>query len=330
MLEELKDKNILITGGTGFIGKCLTRLLSNYGAKVYPLGCNNYVNAWRCADLRSSAQCNAIFSQAACNGHPFDYVFHLAGYNGGIIFNVENPAKILHDNLLINTNVLEACKNYYISKIVSTITSCGYAWDYKTEHGMLEENYQMGEPHASVAPHGYAKRMLALASRYYYEQYKLNAITVCPTTVYGPGDRFDEGRSKVLSGLIYKFLKAKQEKQTIVTLYGTGQPLREFIYVGDLVRLLALSLLKYDNHAFPLNLGSGHEVSVAELANMVARSVEYTGKIQWDTLKPDGQMRKLLNTSNQRSLFGDIHMTSLKVGIDITVQWCLAKGIVCN
>lgn len=326
MFEELKGKSIMVTGASGFIGSHLSLLLKKYEAKVYRLGYSNDENVDDVFDLRSEVGCEWAFSR-----HKIDYVFHLAGYNGGIMFNIENPASILHDNILMAMNVLESCKKHKVSKVVSTITSCGYGWEYsnQSKFGMLEECYQLGEVAFSVAPHGYAKRMLALASRYYHEQYGLNAVTVCPTTVYGPGDRFDETRSKVLSGLIYKFVNAKQRGDRAVTLYGTGKALREFIYVGDLAHLLILSLLKYEDNKIPLNLASGHEVSVAELAKMIAASVGYTGEIQWDVSKPDGQMRKLLNRDKQLALLGEVALTPLAEGIDLTVGWYLGEQT-CN
>lgn len=331
---NIKGKKILVIGGTGFIGKWLIDELNSHEAVTYSMSSTKSVNAHYSivSDLLNDAELDLTFSQG------FDYVFHLAGYNGGIKFNQDQPAAIFMANTLMAMNLITVCCFTNVQKVVSTVTSCAYpaeeyfdedyeVYGWRPTEVMKEQNYLDGYPHETVACHGYAKRNLLLASYYANKQYGLNAVCVCPTTVYGPGDNFDPNRSKVMGGLIGKFVKAKQENDSSVTLWGTGAAQREFIYVEDAVKYIYLSLLKYDDCSMPLNIGSGQEIPIKELAEKVAKAVKYNGRIEWDTTKPDGQLRKCLDRTRQEKILGKIKLTPLDEGIAKTVEWYLKEKL---
>lgn len=329
----IEGKKVLVTGGTGFIGKWLIDELNSHNAITYSIGNDLSINAkyTRYCDLLDDQRLDNILKEG------FDYIFHLAGYNGGIKFNMEKPAGVFIANTLMAMNIITSAMFSGVQKIVSTVTSCGYPFEeyfdedydvygWRPTEVMIENSYLNGPPHETVACHGYAKRNLQLASYYANKEYGLNAVCVCPTTVYGPGDNFDPDYSKVMGGLIYKFVKAKQENSNSVTLWGTGAAQREFIYVEDAGKYIYLSLLKYNNSSMPLNIGSGQEISIKELAEKVAKAVKYNGKIEWDTSKPDGQLRKCLDRTRQEQILGKIELTPLDEGIQKTVDWYMREN----
>jgi GDP-L-fucose synthase len=228
---------------------------------------------------------------------------------------------------------------YKVPKIVNVVSSCAYPTDelityesgesqFEPREILDEESFFDGPPHETVACHGYAKRNLVLATEYFADQYGTPAICVCPTTLYGPGDSFDAKRTKVMGGMIKRFLQAKQEKAPSVTCWGSGSAKREFLYVEDACKYMALAADKYDSSYTVLNIGSGQEITVKELAEKVAKVVKYDGEILWDTSKPDGQLRKRLDTTRQKQILGDIELTPLEVGIQKTVDWCLQEKVI--
>ncbi len=313
---QLKDKLIGVTGGTGFLGKHICELLRWHGADVIALSHHR----------RGGEQVNLLNTTSVWNTfgrHQFDYVIHAAGYNGGIAFNMAYPYGIFANNTEMAINVINACIAHRVNKLVSLVTSCGYPDVHCINENMTEDLYLHGVVNDTVACHGYAKRNLVLASKYAKQQEGLNAITVCPTTLYGPHDNFSEKKSKVMGGLIRRFMKAAQEKATEVTCWGTGAAMREFMYVRDAANYVILALQKYEDSERPLNIGSGQELTVKELAEKVAKAVKYYGAIRWDTSKPDGQARKRLSRKRQLEILGELPLTPLDAGIENTVNWCL-------
>lgn len=322
---------LFITGGTGFLGKYVTDIMSK-DYRVWSMG-------RRTLDLMDRESISSIFEE-----YLPDYVIHLAGYNGGIKFNLDFPADIFYKNTIMGLNLLDVCANNGVKKIVSMTTSCAYPktniayinepfYNYITAEDRqeyYEQTFFDGDIDDTVACHGFAKRNLALASNFYKKQYGLNAVTLCSTTLYGPGDSFDVNKTKVMGGLIAKFVQAKQRKEPVVTCWGTGNPLREFLYVADAAKLMSLSLLTYNDNKYPLNIGSGQEVSIKQLAEMVAKVVKYNGRIEWDTSKPDGQYRKKLNLNKQKQVLGDISFTPLEEGIQNTVDWYWRNNETCS
>lgn len=339
MFDALHNKDVVVTGATGFFGKHVCKALRDAGA---------FVTGLRSADWdMTDARVPTPVMRALRNTH---YVVHLAGYNGGIQFNLDNPADIFSRNTLMGLNLLNACKDAQIShKVLLVVASCAWPalqWTLTPNtHGTPfemrinaeretcpESEFLEGPPHPSVACHGYAKRNLQLGAEFFNRQYGLPAVTACVTTLYGPGDSFDLKRTKVVGSLIRRFVVAKLKELPEVVCWGTGSARRELIYVEDAARDLVLALMHYDDSTMPLNCGIGTEISIRELAERVASTVGYKGKICWDTTKPDGQLRKKLDTKRFEELFrrvrpelGRPEYSSLDWGLRQTVDWYMAQ-----
>lgn len=321
MFEQLRDKRVVVTGATGFLGGHIMRQLQNIGANAIPLGSDDWNLLYR--REMTGQVCNSL--------RKTDLVIHLAGYNGGISFNAKNSADIFYENTVMGLNLLDACAEFEIPKVVSVVTSCAYpsltnVGDFAREI-CREDDFLEGPPHDSVACHGYAKRNLQLASQFYRDQYDLCAVTCCLTTLYGPGDSFDPERTKVMGGLIERLMQAKRKGQSQFVGWGTGEARREFIYVEDAARDLLLAAIHYADSTSPLNVGTGTEISIRDLTKLVAQAVEYEGEISWDTSKPDGQMRKKLDTSRWSKMTEQYSLTytPLSEGLKKTVEWYKAN-----
>jgi nucleoside-diphosphate-sugar epimerase len=320
---ELSKANICVTGATGFLGKHLVEALRGDGTNIFvPPGPRDEING---SDFTHYPAVQWVFDYMS-RERPVDYVFHLAGYNGGIAFNQKCPADIFAINTIMGLNILKACQEFGVKKVVSVVASCAYP---TSQSVCNEEAFLEGPPHDSVACHGYGKRNLQLASSFYRKQYGLQAVCACPTTLYGPGDSFDPERTKVMGAMIRRFAEAVKNGDRTVTCWGTGKPYRDFLYVKDAAKLLIQVMQHYDNSEIPLNLGFGQEVTVKELASRVAEAVGYNGDILWDVSKPDGQSRKRLDTSRMGSDvdLSEFTITPLNDGIKETVEWYLKNSL---
>jgi GDP-L-fucose synthase len=303
----LENKVVIVTGATGFLGRHVCSLLMKMGAKVNELNSKTW-------DMRKfpNDYVLGLFENA-------DYVIHLAGLNGGIQFNQEHKCDIFLQNTLMGFNLLSTCVHFNkIKKVLSTVTSCGYPQHH---NHLIEYNYIDDKPHRTVSCHGYAKRNIVLATDMFRETYGVPAITVCPTTLYGPGDKTDPIRSKVVGALITRFIIAKRENAESVTLWGTGKAQREIMYVEDAAKYLLVALEKYNTSCYPINIGSEQEFTIAELADKISNLVGYKGKILWDNTKPDGQMRKKLSTYLQYEILGKMQLTDADEGLRKTIAW---------
>ena len=302
---NIKNKKILVTGGTGFLGSAICKNIEDKGGIAIPLK-SEEVNL---LNLESIIQFMAASKP--------DYCIHAAGYNGGIEFNRMYPADILHSNTIMGLNLHYACQYMNVKKVLSIMTSCAYP-DTGMEF-LKEETFWEGLPNKTIRAHGIAKRTLQTAAESYNEQYELNAVTVCVTNLYGPKDTFNLVRTKVVGALIRKFVEAVNENSS-VDCWGTGAPMREFMYVDDAAEAIVQALQKYEDPSQPLNIGTGKDISIKQLVEYIVEATGFSGEVNWDTDKPDGQMKKLLDNTRMSSYI-KISPIEVKEGIKKTVKW---------
>jgi GDP-L-fucose synthase len=294
--------NILVTGGGGFLGSHLVERLRDQGEEPFVARRRDY-------DLTEQADARRLFADA----QP-ELVFHLAAEVGGIGANRANPGRYWYANLAMGLNVIEQGRLAGVRKLVLAGTVCSYP--KFTEPPFREEQLWEGYPEETNAPYGVAKKSLLVGAQAYREQYGLNAIYLMPANLYGPGDNFHPTNAHVIPDLVRKMVDGGDE----VVLWGDGSPTREFLYVDDCVEGLLLAAERYDG-ADPVNLGTGREISIAELAELVAEVTGFTGEIRWDRSMPNGQPRRALDASRARELFGFEARTPLRDGLEQTVAW---------
>lgn len=316
-MDEFQGKKILITGASGFLGRYLLKELYKRGAEPALIQTFDHSRY----DLLERHDVRML----GCEKR--DYIFHLAGYNGNIQFNLSDGADIFFRSTVMGLNLLDWAKDKG-AKVISCVTSCaypekGYDVDGSTYSIEIckEDNFVNGPCNQTVACHGYAKRNLQFATQLFNRQYGLNAVTVCPTTLYGPYDSFDPKKTKVMGGLIKRFVDAQIQGLPDVTLWGTGKPMREFLYVTDAAEMIVDAALKYNDSNLPLNLGSGHELSIKDLAENIKCAANYFGEIKWDTSKQDGQYRKRLDLTRMSKVLGPRSFVPLYTGIKQTVEY---------
>jgi len=247
-----------------------------------------------------------------------ELAFHLAAEVGGIGANRANPGRYWYANLIMGAHVLEQCRLHATPKLVLVGTICAYP--KHTPVPFREDDLWNGYPEETNAPYGIAKKTLLVGAQAYREQYGLNAIYLLPVNLYGPGDNFDLETSHVIPALVRKMLEAKERGEREVVLWGDGSPTREFLYVEDCAEGLALAAERYDGPE-PVNLGTGEEISIRDLAHLVAEITGFSGELLWDTTKPNGQPRRRLDTSRAQALFGFQARTPLREGLARTVEW---------
>jgi GDP-L-fucose synthase len=302
------DKKILVTGGAGFLGSFLVEKLirdrnANPEGIVVPRSKN--------MDLRIWENCVKVVKD-------IDIVLHLAGKGGGIGYNRRYPATLFYDNILMNTQLMEAARLEEAEKFVGIGTVCSYP--KYTPVPFKEENLWNGYPEETNASYGLSKKIMLVQSQAYRQQYGFHSIHLLMVNLYGPRDNFDPESSHAIPALIKKMVDAKLEGKNEVAIWGTGRASREFLYVEDAAEGILLATEKY-NKPDPVNLGAGKEITIKELANLIAELTEYTGKLVWDTSKPDGQPRRCLDTSKAKGEFGFEARTDLKEGLKRTIEW---------
>jgi GDP-L-fucose synthase len=247
-----------------------------------------------------------------------ELVFHLAAEVGGIGANRANPGRYWYANLMMGAHVLEQARIHATRKLVIAGTICSYPKFAPVP--FLEEDLWDGYPEETNAPYGVAKKAVLVGAQAYREQYGTNAIFLLPVNLYGPGDNFDLETSHVIPALIRKMVEAGERGEQEVVLWGDGTPTREFLYVDDCVKGLALAAERYDG-ADPVNLGTGEEIAIGDLARLVRDATGFTGTIRWDTSKPNGQPRRRLDTTRAEELFGFTAAVPLEEGLARTVAW---------
>ncbi len=247
-----------------------------------------------------------------------DVVIHLAAKVGGIGFNREFPADLFDENILMGTYMMKAARINKVKKYVALGTICAYP--KFTPVPFKEENLWMGYPEETNAPYGLAKKMQLVQAQAYRTQFGFNSIFLLPVNLYGPGDNFDPKSSHVIPALIKKFVDAKNGGKKEVSVWGTGRASREFLYVEDAAEGIILAAEKY-NKPLPINLGAGFEIKIKDLVNLIKKLTGYKGKIVWDKTKPDGQPRRMLDTSKARNEFGFKAKTKFEKGLLETIKW---------
>ena len=296
---------MVVTGGTGFLGRHLVAELERVGTKVVGVGSGDY-------DLRSRATIERLLDDK----QP-DALVHLAAIVGGIGANRAEPGRFFYENALMGIEVLEACRTR-VAKILLAGTVCAYPKHAKIP--FRENELWDGYPEETNAPYGLAKKMLLVQAQAYREQYGLNAIYLLPVNLYGPGDNFDLASGHVIPAMIRRFLEARDAHTREVVLWGDGSPTREFVHVRDAARAFRLALEHYDG-AEPVNVGSGHEIAICDLAEQVAATVGYSGSIKWDTSKPNGQPFRRLDVSRAQRAFDFKASIDFGTGLAETVAW---------
>ena len=299
---------ILITGGSGFLGYHIVKnLVQEKGVSRNQIIIPRSQNM----DLRVWENCRRVVTNS-------ELVIHLAARVGGIGFNQKNPATLFYDNIIMGAQLMEAARLEGVQKFVQIGTVCSYP--KFTPVPFREENFWNGYPEETNAPYGIAKKALLVMAQSYRQQYGMNVIYLVPVNLYGPKDNFDLQSSHVIPALIRKFIEAIGRKEEKVTVWGTGKASREFLYVEDAAEGIIAATENYDKPN-PVNLGTGKEVSIKQLVDLIAQHTGFKGQIIWDTSKPDGQPRRCLDTSRAKKEFTFEAKTDLSLGLKKTIEW---------
>jgi GDP-L-fucose synthase len=305
-------KKVVVTGGAGFLGRRVVAELEKHGAQ------NVFVPRHKDYDLVQYANVVRLFEDSKP-----DLVIHLAARVGGIGANQQNPGTFFYDNLMMGAQLMEVGRLAGLPKFVILGTICAYPKFTRTP--FKEEDLWNGYPEETNAPYGIAKKALLVQADAYRQQYGFNSIYLLPVNLYGPGDNFDPASSHVIPAMILKIDNALRAGHNQIELWGTGNPTREFLYVDDAARAIVLACERYEG-ADPVNIGCGREISIRDLAGVIAEAMGFTGTFKWNTSKPDGQPRRALDTSRAERFFGFRAETPLELGIRKTVDWYRSKN----
>jgi GDP-L-fucose synthase len=332
-MSFFQNKRVLVTGGAGFLGSFVVEKLKTRGCK------NIFVPRSKDYDLVEMNVVKRLYSDSKP-----DIVIHLAGRVGGIGANRANSGRFFYDNLMMGVQMMEVGRQTGIEKFVAIGTVCAYPKFAPVP--FREEDLWNGYPEETNAPYGLAKKTLLVQGQAYRQQYGVNAIYLLPVNLYGPRDNFDPESSHVIPALINKFIKAQREVSSrqkavgsnsaysivptsysappSVVVWGTGKPTREFLYVEDAAEGILLAAEKY-NKPDPINLGAGFEISIKDLVDLIAKLTGFEGNIIWDSAKPDGQPRRMLDVTKAEREFGFKSKTSLEEGLKKTIQWYISN-----
>jgi len=304
------DKQVVVTGGAGFLGSHVVEKLQQRGCKSV------VVPRSREYDLRDRDAIIRLYEEARPS-----FIIHLAAVVGGIGANRVNSGRFFYDNAVMGIQLLEYARQFGVGKFVAVGTVCAYP--KFTPVPFQEDGLWDGYPEETNAPYGLAKKMMLVQAQAYRQQYGFNAIYLLPANLYGPRDNFDLQTSHVIPALIRKCAEAKAGKSTQITVWGDGSPTREFLYVEDAAEAIVLATERYDG-AQPVNLGTGEEITIRNLTELIAAEIGFNGEFIWDTSKPNGQPRRCLDVTRAKEQFGFQATHSLRTGITKTIAWFLA------
>lgn len=311
----MKQKRICVTGGQGFLGSHVISAFRNHRyAHVFSADIDTY-------DLRLAHDVERMYQDIKP-----EIVIHCAARVGGIGANREHPGEFFYDNLLISTYAMEYARRHGVEKFVAIGTICSYP--KKTPVPFKEEYLWDGYPEETNAPYGLAKKMSLVQSMAYRQQYGFNSIFLMPVNLYGPGDNFDPATSHVIPALIRKCVEAIEQNKREMVAWGTGTASREFLYVEDCADAVLLATERY-NASSPINIGAGFEITIKDLLGLIVTLTGYQGKVVWDTSKPDGQPRRMLDTTKAEA-FGFKAKTDFKTGLLRTIKWYRERRTISN
>ncbi|HEV7747325.1 MAG TPA: GDP-L-fucose synthase [Pyrinomonadaceae bacterium] len=305
--EKFPYKKIVVTGGAGFLGRHLVAQLNKFS------GVEIFVPRSRSYDLVKMANVERLLAETKP-----DLIIHLAAVVGGIGANQQNPGRFFYENLMMGAQLIEQARLSQVSKFVAVGTVCAYP--KFTPVPFREADVWNGYPEETNAPYGLAKKMMLVQSQSYRQQYDFNSIFLLPANLYGPGDNFDPASSHVIPALIRKCVEARERGADHVDVWGTGNASREFLYVEDCAEAIIRAAASYNDDE-PVNIGTGSEIKISELVNLIARLTGFEGEIRWQTDKPDGQPRRSLDVSRAREKFGFEAHTPFEVGLARTIEW---------
>ena len=304
---DLTNRRILVTGGSGFLGRHVL-------GRLRELGCRQILAPRQAeCDLTSAEQVSRLLADSQPQ-----VVLHLAAEVGGIEANRRRPGTFFYRNLMMGANLIEACRQIGVEKFLLAGTICCYPKFAPVP--FREEDLWNGYPEETNAPYGIAKKALIVQLQAYRQEFGFPGVSVLPVNLYGPGDNFDLTTSHVIPALIRKFVEAQEQNCPEVLIWGTGRPTREFLYVEDAARAICLAAERLES-SDPVNIGTGHEIAIADLAALIAAKTGYRGRLRYDPSQPDGQPRRQLDVARARALFGFEATTTLATGLDHTIRW---------
>ena len=311
MSEQFPYERVVVTGGAGFLGRFIVGRLQQFpNVEVFVPRKRDY-------DLVHGAEIERLLGDT----QP-DLVIHLAAVVGGIGANQKNPGKFFYENLMMGTQLIEQSRLAGVRKFVALGTVCAYPKFTPTP--FREEDLWNGYPEETNAPYGLAKKMMLVQAQSYRQQYDFNTIFLLPANLYGPGDNFDLESSHVIPALIRKCVEARDSGASFIEAWGTGNASREFLYVDDCAEGVLSAAAKYDESE-PVNIGTGNEITISELLQLIARLTRFEGEIRWQSDKPDGQPRRRLDVSRALEKFGFQAKVPLEEGLRRTIDWYEAQ-----